>query len=533
VFATGVSVPLFLATQLIVFNEAELWGVALALGAFDLMLAYLANPRGRMLALASACTTAAMLSRPTVGAGAVAALGLLLIASFTVRTRRFAALSEDAGRLAGWLALAVAVPIGAYVYVNLAKFQTPFGLPFDRQFVTFVNAEHRLVLAANDGSLFGLQFLPTNLLQYFRPDGIRLTRLWPWIRFPGDPTIIGDVRYDRITPTSSVVAAMALAAVLSLVGFAAMLSARRARESAIAALRVPVIGAAIGTVPVLIFGFVAQRYLGDFVPLLVLLGVVGLHVVLGWALRWHGWRRALTWAGLALLTVFTIWSGIGLAVLYQRIVATDDSDLRAFVRSEFALQRRFPGGAPALTRVRRLPERAPLGTVAVVDDCRGVYVSTGTGWRALERMPAMGGYRLRIAWPPAGASRRTAAPLLRAGSDRTPMMFFVETRADDRAIFRYSRPDGGSERSRPVTLKPGPHVVDLVLDPRTQEVGVAVDGTRVLAVVADPAVRRIVSPPGEVAIGDGGGRSPAPGRFPGAISTVRVAPAFCRDLTDG
>ena len=51
VLATGAAVPWFLATRLIVFHEAELWGIALALAAFDAVLAYLARPRGWTLAL--------------------------------------------------------------------------------------------------------------------------------------------------------------------------------------------------------------------------------------------------------------------------------------------------------------------------------------------------------------------------------------------------------------------------------------------------------------------------------------------------
>jgi hypothetical protein len=515
VFCAGVSVPLFLATRLIVFNEAELWGMALALGAFELILAYVVAPRGWALALAAGLATAAVLSRPTLGGGAVAALGVLLVASWWPATRRLLGLPDEARRLAGWIPVAVAVPIVLYAYVNHAKFGTLFGLPFDRQFVTFVNREHRAVLDANGGSLFGLQFLPTNLLQYLRPDGIDLSRLWPWVRFPGDPTIIGDVRYDRITPTSSAVAAMPLQAVLAIFGLAAAVSPRRARETAIAAVRAPAVGAAIGAVPVLVFGFVAQRYLGDFVPLLVLLGAVGLHVVVSWAARWDGWRRAATWAGIALLALLTVWSGIGLAVLYQRITATDATDLRAFVRSQFAVQRRFPGGAPDLVRVRALPERTPLGTVAVLGDCGGVFVSTGIGWRALERTEATGAYRLRVPF----ASGPGTSPLLRAGSGRDAMQLSVETRPGGRRVFVYTGPAGGTARSRAVALAPGVHDVDVVIDHRSQEVAVAVAGARVLEASGDPAVRPIAVPYRTRAVGAG-------------VTELPVDAPLCRRITE-
>jgi hypothetical protein len=200
------------------------------------------------------------------------------------------------------------------------------------------------------------------------------------------------------------------------------------------------------------------------------------------------------------------------------------------VRSQFAVQRRFPGGAPDLVHVRRLPERAPLGTVAVTGDCKGAYVSTGIGWRALDRTAATGGHRLRVVWPRDGIP--TPAPLLRAGTGTTPMMFSVETRPGGRAIFRYSSPDGITTRSRAVRVAPGPRTVDLVLDRRTQEVEVRVDGARVLAATTIPAVRTIVAPTGRVVIGDGGGRAPAPGRFPGRIRELANEPELCRNLTE-
>jgi hypothetical protein len=530
VLAVGVTVPLFLATQLSVFNEAEIWGMALALGAFDVLLAFLARPRPATLALASALATAAILSRPPVGAGAVIALGLLAAASLSARSRRFVALPDDGHRWFGWLVLACAVPVGAYVYVNMAKFGSPFGLPFDRQFVALASPEQRATLRANGGSLFGLQFVPTNLLIYLRPDGFDLTRLWPWVRFPGPPPIIGDVRFQRITPTTSIVGAMPLQTALAAVGLVAVLVPRRACASAIAALRVPLLGAALGVVPVLAFGFVAQRYLGDFVPLMVLLGALGLHVLLAWAARADRRRRMGALIAVAVTAVVTIWFGAGLAVLFQRVIASEPDDLRAFVRSQFAVQRRVPGGSPETTRVRKLPPRAALGTVAVLGDCRGVFVSTGTAWRALELTPATGRYRLRVSLPPT-SSGRGFAPLLRAGRANGPMMFFVDSRPGNRFVFWYSRPNGVTNRSPAVRLDPGPHLVDLVLDRRTQEISASVDGEMVMRVRTIPSVSTIVGPLGRVVIGDGGGREPAPGRFPGSIEPVVVRPSLCREIT--
>ncbi len=164
------------------------------------------------------------------------------------------------------------------------------------------------------------------------------------------------------------------------------------------------IGAAIATGPVLIFGFIAQRYLGDFVPVMVLLGIVGLYVVVAWCQRVAIRTRIAASVAFALVALIAIWFGVGLAVLYQQVSVNDSSGLRAFVRNQFAGQRVFPGGAPDLTVASHLPERAPLGTVVVVGDCGGVFISNGFAWRALERTPATGGYRLRATFPDAAVA---------------------------------------------------------------------------------------------------------------------------------
>ena len=66
------SVLTFLASVGWVYHEAELWGAALAIAAFDLIVAYTIAPARRELVLASLFTTLAFLSRGSVGAGPVA-----------------------------------------------------------------------------------------------------------------------------------------------------------------------------------------------------------------------------------------------------------------------------------------------------------------------------------------------------------------------------------------------------------------------------------------------------------------------------
>src|SRR3954471_13438427 len=197
VFVVGAgSVLMFLASVGTIYHEAELWGAALALAAFDFIVAYLIKPSRRTLIWASVLATLAFLTRGSVGAGPVAALGLILGAGLFERTRRWAGLWWSTRRNWAWrgLAFAFAVPVVLYAGVNYAKFHTLFTVPANRQ-ILFHNAARDAALAANGNSLFGVKFAPTALVQFLRPDTIRVTSLFPWISFPPAATVIGDVRF--------------------------------------------------------------------------------------------------------------------------------------------------------------------------------------------------------------------------------------------------------------------------------------------------------------------------------------------------
>ncbi|MHB1786812.1 MAG: hypothetical protein ACYCS7_11830, partial [Acidimicrobiales bacterium] len=71
------TVLFYLASRVVVYHEAELWGAALALGAFDAIVDFLmAGGRGALTG-AAVLATLAMLTRGSVGAGPVVALGLV------------------------------------------------------------------------------------------------------------------------------------------------------------------------------------------------------------------------------------------------------------------------------------------------------------------------------------------------------------------------------------------------------------------------------------------------------------------------
>ena len=74
-------------------------------------------------------------------------------------------------------------------------------------------------LEANGGDLVSTEILPATLVNYFRPDGIRFTALFPYITLPAEvPQNYGGSFLDQVYRTGSVVAFMPLLLLLSIWG---------------------------------------------------------------------------------------------------------------------------------------------------------------------------------------------------------------------------------------------------------------------------------------------------------------------------
>ena len=98
-------------------------------------------------------------------------------------TRWFGVSSQAADGSLGQVAVACAVPVVLYAYVNYAKFGTLFGNPYEKQDFLTKLAVRRAALAATGNRLLGLEYVPTNLLEYLRPDGLGFRDTFPWVTF--------------------------------------------------------------------------------------------------------------------------------------------------------------------------------------------------------------------------------------------------------------------------------------------------------------------------------------------------------------
>ena len=171
----GGSSLLYASSRTWVYHEAILWGVALTLASLAFLLAWLDHRSSWLLVGASAFAMLAILTRPSVGGGALAAMGLVagreLLAMLPGDRRRDAGVDGRDGESDGsddpharhWVhgtltVAVVVVPVLVYSLVNWLKFRRLLGVPFDQQGYTLLSQQRRDMLDANGGDTLQPKF---------------------------------------------------------------------------------------------------------------------------------------------------------------------------------------------------------------------------------------------------------------------------------------------------------------------------------------------------------------------------------------
>ena len=373
------SVLLFLAAVPLVYYEAIAWSVALTVGALFALLGVLERPSiGRVVATA-ALTLAAVLTRSTTGWACV--IGAFLAAGW------FAAGRGGAVNRRWSLPLVAAglIPLAVGCAVNWAKFGGPFTLPYANYVFTRLNAHMRAFLASNGGNVYSVKFLPSTLLAYLRPDALRLSWIFPFITLPaGPPPVVGGVVLEQVTRTTSISASMPLLVLLG--GWGLVNVFRRSPPHPARLLRIPLLAAATGTIGVLVWGTIVNRFLGDFLPLLILASAVGIVDI--WR-RLDGRGRQARRAAFAAITAigcFGLAANLGIAIQAGRVVDGGER-LRDYVAIQKSVSD-FTGHPLTVIHGSRLPTWAPADELFVVGNCAGLYISTGerdvAGWALVE-----------------------------------------------------------------------------------------------------------------------------------------------------
>jgi hypothetical protein len=375
---TGGSVLVYLASAPRVSHEDLAWSVALTVGAVFALLGVLERSSWGRLGASGLLVLAATLDRaPT---GYACCVGAALIAGWFTLPRNRAA----SGRWIVPMALVAVVPMVVIGLGNWWKLGVPFGLSEADQIWTHINVHRQQYLAASGGSGFGIRFLPSTLTAYLQPGGLHLQSAFPWITLPTAPARpVGNVILDNTYPTASITASMPLLALLGVWGL--LTSFRPHPVGRVALTRMLLVAMVAATSGVMLFGYVADRYLADFLPFLALAGSVGLVDI---------WRRLGaaahparigTLAVVVALAGFGIWANVGAALTPSSLWT--DVQARHFVTTQLRIS---PGATASLVRIGdRLPYFAPAGTVFAVANCSGVYVSTGFTYAVVPQQQAM------------------------------------------------------------------------------------------------------------------------------------------------
>ena len=369
----GGSVLLYVASQPWVYHEVYVWNVALTIGAAASLVAVWDRADRRNLAIAFAFTLATMLNRAPAGwAMAVAAIAT---GGWMAWSRRASPDARTGRRRGMWLAAGGAMSIVVGSAVNMAKFGHVFRFPLDKQLWTKMSIHRRLVLQANDGRIDGPQFIATTLRAYFRPDGVRFVRHFPFITPPATPpSPVGDVTLDESFRTASITATMPFLLVLAVWGLVVVV---RSRGTGIAKVRLPLAGTILLLYGVVAFGYVAPRYTSEFIPALAFAGAVG---VVDISRRLAGRRTRVAPVLSIVLTLLATYGTVanGAIALVNERQRWRGSPLEQLIELQVQVGR--VTGNPVRDLVRNVDELPPRGLadeLAVVGDCDALYVGTG------------------------------------------------------------------------------------------------------------------------------------------------------------
>jgi hypothetical protein len=411
---------ILLAETPYVFDEDLAWSICLTVGTLFTLLGVLEKPSWGRVVAAGLFMLGGNLDRVTTAVACV--IGAFLIAAWF-------GLGYGGRENRRWcipLLVAAGVPLLVDCALNYAKFGMPIGVPSTTQVWTQVNAHRRQFLAANANSETGTAFIQTNLFYYFRPDALRFTSTFPFVTLPASPPVgLNGVIFDRLYRTASITASTPLLCLLTVWGFVAAF--RRKRVGKIALTRIVLIAALIAAGALMLWGYIAPRYLADFVPLLVMGGAVAMPDI--WQ-RLEGRRRSVrvgVFSAIAVLAVFSIVANIGIA-----LTPTDEwtpNQVYHYVQVQKAVS--DVTGHPLDSYVRHgnsLPPYAPAGELYVIGNCQGLYISNGENYSTVPNqqyqretwMTVQLGHEFRHAFnltvqPEGSASGTGGATLMKAG----------------------------------------------------------------------------------------------------------------------
>lgn len=366
----GGSILLFIAAAPWVYDEDMAWMVAVTVATLFALLGVLERPSRLRVMVAGAFMTAGALARPTASlacvVGAVVMAAWFFAGRSTIEHRRWALPMLAVGL----------VPFALTCGINWLKFGTTInGLPLADQVWTHLDAHRRAFLAATGGEGYSFHFLPTMLLAYLQPLALRIQPTFPFLSLPVlSPHVVGGYLVDAFYPTSSITATMPLLCLFSL--WALCITFRRRASRGAMLMRIPLIIGVLATGVDFVLGYIAPRYLADFLPFLILGSAIG---IVDLFRRWEGRRRTLrsfAVGGVVVLALFGLAANAGIALSpTTEWLPTQSANYVRTVKAVSDIT-----GDPLAKQIERgtsPPYWAPAGELFIAGACQGLYLSTG------------------------------------------------------------------------------------------------------------------------------------------------------------
>lgn len=423
--ATGGTVLVFDASLPWVYHEVYLWATALAVGTLYWLVRVALRPDKASIWWLAGFAVATILTRTTSGwamCAAVIATGIWLLTGRPHPGLR---------RVGWWVIAAGAGPLLIAASYNVVKFGHPYLFPLQDQVWTSVNARRRAALAHNGGTITGPQFFLTALVNYLRPDGIRLVGYFPYLTLPAHPApAYGGAFLDQSYRTGSVPAFMPLLFLLSILG--AVRTTRRRSPLPVQALRLPLLGALAITVGVMDYGYLTYRYTSEFVPFLVIGAAMGTCTLIGYLQPRGALVRRGAVAVVGVLAVFGALANMATGAALAAQTWQGDK-LTGFV----ALQQHISAitGHPLDGEITRstsvpMPGSGHTDELRVVGDCTGLYLNTGDAyqpWIVVQQRDRLASVQL-----PAAPVHDDVIPIFKV-ADRRRLTVGLQTRASGSA----------------------------------------------------------------------------------------------------
>ncbi len=376
------SVLMYLASQNNYFSEDVAWSVALCSGSLFALLGVVEHPSWGRIATSGLLVLLTNLNRSTTGYACILA-GLLIAAWFALGRA-----GPDRRRWAVPVLAAALVPLVVGCAIDFAKFHIFFGFPASEQLIF----KALRLQSVNDGKYFSLRFVPSTLQAYVNPFNVRVTSLFPYVTLPDNPTHATDhTPMFTLAATASVPSSMPLMFGVGIWGVVTTFLPHR--PLAVRAFRLLIVSTVATAATVMIFGWVLERYVADFLPLLILASMIGIVDIWDRLRRRRTPVRVLVLTLITLLALFGFVANLGFAATPQS--SWTQSQAERYVTVEQSLS--DITGHPLshdVVKGSNEPSSGSLGELWIQGNCEDLYIASPKvltpytpAWVRVERAP--------------------------------------------------------------------------------------------------------------------------------------------------